>query len=107
MRKKTIGIFYCVGLFLWVVSLILFIQLVAAGHSQLNMSKLMVEIVIGWIGGILIVIALMGALINSAKAGRWGWFVCLLLLSFFSIAAYLFTGPVPTSNAGSSSSSYK
>ncbi len=107
MRKKTIGIFYCVGLILWIISLIMFIQLLAAGHSQFNIGRLIVEIVIGWIGGILIVISLVGALINSAKVGRWGWFTCLFLLSFFALAAYLFAGPVPASNAGSSSSSFK
>lgn len=103
MRKKSIGIFYCVDLVLWLVGLILFIQLLASGHSQLNVSRLFVEIMFGWIGGILIVISLVGALINSAKVGRWGWVICLLLLSFFALAAYLFTGPVPASNAGNSS----
>ena len=47
------------------------------------------------IGGILALIAWIGALINSAKANRWGWFVCLIIFSGITMLVYLFAGPVP------------
>lgn len=107
MRKKTIGIFYGVGLFFWIISLIMFIQVLAARPSHLDGGWVMVEIGIGWIGGMLICISLVGALINLAKVGRWGWFIGLFLLSVFALPAYLFAGPGPTSNASRSSSPFE
>src|ERR1700676_2756292 len=45
------------------------------------------------IGGILGFIAYIGALIKTAMLGRWGWFVCLLLLSGITMLVYIFAGP--------------
>ncbi len=35
----------------------------------------------------------LGALIRTAKLSRWGWFVCILLLGWFAMLAYVFAGP--------------
>jgi hypothetical protein len=43
-------------------------------------------------GGILAFIAYIGALIKTATLGRWGWFVCLLLIQP-TILVYIFAGP--------------
>ncbi len=89
-RKKTIGIFYCVGLILWLVSLMLFIQLLTTGHPQLNLSQLLVEIVIGWIGGILIVISLSSLLNRTWHLRRHCDIVSLSYryMFYFNISLY-------------------
>ncbi|HEV2579359.1 MAG TPA: hypothetical protein VGT44_00790 [Ktedonobacteraceae bacterium] len=45
------------------------------------------------IGGILGFIAYVGALIKTAMLGRWGWFVCLLVISGITMLVYIFAGP--------------
>ena len=44
-------------------------------------------------GGILGFVAYVGALIKMAMLGRWGWFVCLLLISGITMLVYIFAGP--------------
>jgi hypothetical protein len=44
-------------------------------------------------GGILSFVAYIGALIKTASLGRWGWFVCLLLISGITMLIYIFAGP--------------
>ena len=45
------------------------------------------------IGTILIFVALIGALVKTARLRRWGWFVCLLLFTFLTMLLYIFVGP--------------
>jgi hypothetical protein len=45
------------------------------------------------IGGILGFIAYIGALVKTAMLGRWGWFICLLLISGITMLVYIFAGP--------------
>ena len=44
-------------------------------------------------GGIVGLVAYIGALIKTASLGRWGWFVCLLLISGITMLVYIFAGP--------------
>ena len=44
-------------------------------------------------GGILSFVAYIGALIKMAMLSRWGWFVCLLLISGITMLVYIFAGP--------------
>ncbi len=103
MRKKTIGALYFIGLTFWIVSLVIFILVLATSRSQLNIGPLVAEIVIGWIGGILMMISWVGALINSARAGQWKWFLWVFFLSVFVLGVYLFRGPDPYKKAGNES----
>ncbi|HET8840329.1 MAG TPA: hypothetical protein VFN35_02635 [Ktedonobacteraceae bacterium] len=45
------------------------------------------------IGGLLALIAWVGALVRTAQLGRWGWFVCLLLFNGITMLIYIFAGP--------------
>src|SRR5712691_512228 len=45
------------------------------------------------IGGLLGFIAYVGALVKTAMLGRWGWFICLLLISGITMLVYIFAGP--------------
>ena len=93
MQKKTIGIFYFAGLALWFLSLIIFFLTLASSHSQLNVGSLIIEILVGWIGGILMVISWVGALTNSARCSNWKWFLWLFFFSVFALGVYLYKGP--------------
>lgn len=45
------------------------------------------------LGALLFVIAWFGALIKTARLGRWGWFICLLIFSGITMLVYIFAGP--------------
>lgn len=50
------------------------------------------------VGGILGLIAWIGALVRTAQLGRWGWFVCLIVLSGITMLIYIFAGPTTPAN---------
>ncbi len=50
-------------------------------------------------GGIVGLVAYIGALIKMAMLGRWGWFVCLLLISGITMLVYIFAGPTTRADA--------
>ncbi|BCL83037.1 hypothetical protein ccbrp13_55020 [Ktedonobacteria bacterium brp13] len=60
-----------------------------------------------FIGGILVLIAWIGALIKTAKLGRWGWFVCLIIFSGITLLIYIFWGPTTPKNQIAQDPSYK
>ena len=69
-----------------------------------NPALLAISIVLYVIAGIINFIAWIGALVKTAQLGRWGWFICLLLLSGITMLVYIFAGPetpaVPQAAAG-------
>jgi hypothetical protein len=101
MRKKTIGMLYSIGLLLLTISVVLFIQLLVSlrGNTQPNVELVVIEIVVSFTGGILMLLCWIETKINLGKAGQWKWFLFLLLLSVFAIPVYLCTGPVPELHA--------
>jgi hypothetical protein len=58
-----------------------------------NPALVGISVVFFVVGGILGFIAYIGALIKTAMLGRWGWFVCLLLISGITMLVYIFAGP--------------
>jgi hypothetical protein len=87
LRRKTIAFLYPIGLVLGIGGTFL-------NHaSQSNVLLVLLGTVLSMAGSLLLLISLVGALINSAKAGRWGWFLSLLFLSLFALVVYLFAGP--------------
>jgi hypothetical protein len=98
MHKKTVTIFYVIGLALWI-----FGGLLLNSHPQQNAVLTAGEMAMTMVGTILFFVAWVGALVNSAKAGRWGWFFCLFFLSIFALIVYFFVGPGPTPKSGESS----
>lgn len=64
-------------------------------------------IVLYVVSGILAAIAWIGALVKTARLGRWGWFVCLLLLSGITMLIYIFGGPTTPANAANGQLAYQ
>lgn len=55
-------------------------------------------IAVSIVGGVLLLIAWIGALVRTAQLGRWGWFVCLIVLSGITMLLYIFIGPTTPAN---------
>ena len=96
---------YLIGLGIVIVATILIIASFAGsqygydanGNSTItslgNPALFVVSIILYVIGGIINFIAWIGALVKTAQLGRWGWFICLLLLSGITMLVYIFAGP--------------
>lgn len=93
MSKKTIVTLYCVSFGFWIAGGILLTN--GSALEQANAALLWLEQTLPIVGLLLFFISLGGALYNSVKAGRWGWFACLLFLNWVGLLAYLFSGPGP------------
>ncbi|HEY1352601.1 MAG TPA: hypothetical protein VGF67_23520 [Ktedonobacteraceae bacterium] len=50
------------------------------------------------VAGLLVLISWIGALVRTAQLGRWGWFVCLIVLSGITLLIYIFAGPTTPAN---------
>jgi asparagine N-glycosylation enzyme membrane subunit Stt3 len=50
------------------------------------------------VAGLLVLISWIGALVRTAQLGRWGWFVCLIVLSGITLLIYVFAGPTTPAN---------
>ena len=115
MKKSVSRAFYLLGILLYIVGVALFVfgavgsnfsnlsTLASSGHLFIpaDMSNSMftgIGALIVLLGGLLTLIAWIGALIKTARLGRWGWFVCLLLFSGITTLIYIFAGP--TTRAG-------
>lgn len=59
------------------------------------MGFLLVGALIAGVGGILVLVARIGALIEAGKAQEWVWFVLILLLGWLVLLIYLLVGPKP------------
>lgn len=62
---------------------------VSGGNPALSLVAIIVFVV----AAIVSFIAWIGALIATAKMGRWGWFVLILILSGIGMLAYVIAGP--------------
>ena len=81
MKKSLSRILYLSGL---VLSFI--------GGALLQASSTVAYALIG-VAVVLILAAWIGSLITTAKLGRWGWFVCLIIFSSITMLVYIFWGP--------------
>lgn len=107
MRKKTIAIFFIIGLVVAVIGLVLYITGIASAvnSATVNADGSVSGVSAGLVGtallgfGIMLVGALInlpawiGALIATGKQGRWGWFVVVLILNGLGELIYLIAGP--------------
>lgn len=101
MKHSTSAKLFWIATILLVVGIILAIvgASMAGGASSSSGSSTGAGIVV--LIGVLAYIAAavvyfigwLGALIKTAKLSRWGWFVCILLLGWFAMLAYVFAGP--------------
>jgi hypothetical protein len=115
MRKSTSRTFYLLAILLYIVGIVVFVY-GAVGSNFSNLSSLAssghlfvssdmsnplftaIGALVFLLGGLLALIAWIGALIKTAQLGRWGWFVFLLLFSGITLLIYIFAGP--TTRAG-------
>ena len=108
MRKKTIAIFYIIGLVIVIVGSVLYGigiagAVSAAGNATTSAaaanavagsaSSLALAGIVLTIGFIISAVAWIGSLIAVARQGRWGWFVCIFLFSYIAELVYLIAGP--------------
>lgn len=107
MRKKTIAWLFIIGIILAVVGGIVYGVGIAGavgtattnadgtvtGVSAGLVGTALLGIVIILIGGLINTVGWIGALIATAKQGRWGWFVCIFLFTPISELIYLIAGP--------------
>lgn len=107
MRKKTIAILFIIGIVIAIVGGIIYgvgiagavgTASVAADGTVTGVSTglvglALVGLVIIIVGSIFSFISWIGALIATGKQSRWGWFVCVLLLSGLGELIYLIAGP--------------
>lgn len=105
MRKKTIAIFFIIGVIVAIIGGIVYGVGIASAVSALSANPdstsagaglvgtaLLGAAILG-IGGIISTIGWIGALIATAKQGRWGWFVAVFLLTGLGELIYLIAGP--------------
>jgi hypothetical protein len=108
MRKRTIGIFFIVGVIMALVGAGLIIGgLVGSTYTtytndsttnvQLtswgNLPLFIVGVVIASLSFIPYLIAWIGALINLARLQQWVWFILVLIFHWIALLVYLIAGP--------------
>lgn len=110
MKKSVSRLLYLLALLLVIIAVAVFIY-GAVGTNFSNLNSLMASgqlfvpaamnnpmftalgVLIYLVGALLALIAWIGALVKTARLGRWGWFVCLLVLSGITMLIYIFAGP--------------
>jgi hypothetical protein len=115
MRKSLSRNLYLIGLGITILATVLLIAGLAGAQTTVdangvtqtsfaNPALFGISIFLYVIGGIINLIAWVGALVKTAQLGRWGWFICLLLFSGITMLVYIFAGPetpaVPQAAAG-------
>lgn len=107
MRKRTIAIFFIIGVVVAIIGGIIYGVGIASAVSSatVNANGTVSNVSAGLVGTALIGVALLiigalinavgwiGALVATAKQGRWGWFVTVLLLNGLGELIYLIAGP--------------
>ena len=107
MRKKTIAIFFIIGLVVAIIGGILYGVGIAGAISTATTNAdgtvssvsagmtgtALIGVVVLVIASIFSLIGWIGALVATAKQGRWGWFVAVFLLSGLGELIYLIAGP--------------
>ncbi len=107
MRKKTIAIFFIIGVVVAIIGGVLYgVGLASAvANATVNSDGTVSGVSTGLVGTALIGIAILvvgalinaigwiGALVATGKQGRWGWFVLVFLLNGLGELIYLIAGP--------------
>ena len=110
MKKSVSRVLYLLALLLTIGGSVLFYfgagggnmntfnALVASGHlfvaADMNDARFTgIGALLVALGSLLALVAWLGALIKTARLGRWGWFLCLLLFSGLTMLIYIFAGP--------------
>lgn len=86
-------------------------ELMASGHlfvaADMNNAMLTgIGVLLVGIGNLVALIAWIGALVRTARLGRWGWFVVLLIFNGVAMLIYIFAGPTAPARPAFSDASY-
>lgn len=84
MSRATVRKVFVTGLVVFVVGAVLTI-LASAGGRAPNQEIYAIGVWLGAIGGLIVVVSWVLALIASAILGRWGWFVVALILGIIGL----------------------
>ena len=123
MKKSVSRVLYLLALLLTIGGSVLFYfgagggnmntfnALVASGHlfvaADMNDARFTgLGALLVALGTLLAVVAWLGALIKTARLGRWGWFLCLLLFSGLTMLIYIFAGPTTSARPSRSNASF-
>ena len=110
MKKSVSRVLYLLALLLWIGGIVVFYYgagggnmstfnaLVTSGHlfvaaDMSNSTFTGIGALLVAVGSLLALIAWIGALVKTARLGRWGWFVFLLIFSAITLLIYIFAGP--------------
>ena len=106
MSKSLTRTLYLIGLGLIIVGAILLGVSIPGGTTAADGTTTIGNPALFGIGTFMMVvssipllIAWIGALVKMAQLQRWGWFICLLLLSGITLLVYIFAGtetPAPS-----------
>ena len=106
MERKTSRNLYLIAILLEIVSVVLFVVGTGAAAATTNADGTVsnagaasfgilgiIAILAAIVGGVLALIAWIGALIKLAKLNQWLWFVLVFLFSGIMMLVYIFAGP--------------
>ena len=122
MKKSVSRVLYLLALLLCIGGSGLFVfgagggnmntfnALAASGHlfvaADMNNARLTgIGALLVALGSLLAVVAWIGALIKTARLGRWGWFILLLLFNALTMLFYIFVGPTTSARSSLSNAS--
>lgn len=122
MKKSVSRVLYLLALLLVIGGSVLFYfgagggnmntfnALVASGHlfvaADMSDSRLTGSgALLVALGNLLAVVAWIGALVKTARLGRWGWFIFLLIFSAITMLIYIFVGPTTSARPALSNAS--
>jgi hypothetical protein len=101
VERSTSRNLYLIGLLIVAIGLTPFF-LAYLGAVQ-NLTAAIVASLAGvallLVGGILMLLGYLGALVKLAQLSQWAWFALLLLFSVITMFTYIFAGPTESNGA--------
>ena len=100
MSKSLSRLLYLLGILVALVGVLILARgyahsmpLPRGTTSPIHATSAVVGTIMCIVAGTLSLLAWLGALVRTAQLHRWGWFICLLLLSGITLLLYIFFGP--------------
>ena len=81
MEKSKIRLLYIASFILGIIG-----KIVMQSATSIGVLVLILAAALG-------AVALISAIVNTARLKRWGWVVCLVLFSALTLLLYIFVGP--------------
>lgn len=102
MSRATVRKVFLLGLVLGIVGAVIAALTMHGGQAQ-SSSVYAAGVALAGIGGLIVAISWILALISTAVLGRWGWFIVMLVLGLIGLMLimmiiYSFVGPTARRN---------